>query len=72
MATPSKIHLSPTQQPVFYTELKEESAKKTAELLQENHHKHDIFMSDYGYHVRYFNFTNKYGVAIPDRSSRIT
>jgi hypothetical protein len=54
MATPSQIHLSPAQQPVFYTSLKEESGKKTSELLQENHYKHDIFMSDYGYHVSYF------------------
>ena len=53
MATSSKVHLSPSQQPVFYVPgIISETADMTGELLQENHEKHHIFFNYAGFHVR--------------------
>jgi UDP-N-acetyl-D-mannosaminuronic acid transferase (WecB/TagA/CpsF family) len=53
MASSSKIHLTPSQQPVFYLPgISPETAELTSELLQENHEKHHIFFNYAGYHVR--------------------
>ena len=53
MASSSKIHLSPSQQPVFYLPgISSETADLTSELLQENHEKHHIFFNYAGFHVR--------------------
>lgn len=52
MATSSKIHLSPSQQPVFYLPgISSETADLTSELLQENHEKHHVFFNYAGFHV---------------------
>ncbi|KAF2177950.1 hypothetical protein K469DRAFT_732126 [Zopfia rhizophila CBS 207.26] len=51
MATSSKVHLSPSQQPVFYVPgIGSETADMTSELLQENHEKHHIFFNYAGFH----------------------
>lgn len=53
MATSSKVHLSPSQQPVFYVPgISAEAAEMTSELLQRNHEKHHIFFNYAGFHVR--------------------
>jgi UDP-N-acetyl-D-mannosaminuronic acid transferase (WecB/TagA/CpsF family) len=52
MATASKVHLEASQQPQFYIKgLREDSAKKATQLLQENHEKHHIFFNRSGFHV---------------------
>jgi hypothetical protein len=52
MATGSKVYLEASQQPQFYVKgLREDSAKKASELLQENHEKHHIFFNQGGFHV---------------------
>jgi hypothetical protein len=52
MATATKIQLSPSHHPVFYTSgMNEEIAKKASELLQENHEKYHIFFRAAGFHV---------------------
>ncbi|KAF2106589.1 hypothetical protein BDV96DRAFT_507582 [Lophiotrema nucula] len=51
MATASKVHLSPSQQPVFYLPgISSETADKASELLNENHEKHHIFFNQSGFH----------------------
>ncbi|KAF2175260.1 hypothetical protein K469DRAFT_724201 [Zopfia rhizophila CBS 207.26] len=51
MATSSKVHLSPSQQPVFYVPgIRSETADMTSELLQENHEKHHIFFNYAGFY----------------------
>ncbi|KIN05463.1 hypothetical protein OIDMADRAFT_51270 [Oidiodendron maius Zn] len=51
MATSSKVHLLPSQQPVFYVPgISSESAETTNQLLQRNHEKHHIFFNYAGFH----------------------
>ncbi|KAF2124120.1 hypothetical protein P153DRAFT_302625 [Dothidotthia symphoricarpi CBS 119687] len=51
MATFSKIHLSPSQQLVFYVPgINLETADAANKLLQENHDKHHIFFNYAGFH----------------------
>jgi hypothetical protein len=74
MATGSKIHLEAAQQPQFYVKgLREDSAKKASELLQENHEKHDIFFNQGGFHVRIYTHlynTHRSHMAEPHRPPR--
>ncbi|KAI9731932.1 MAG: hypothetical protein M1834_004383 [Cirrosporium novae-zelandiae] len=54
MATASQIHLSTAVKPQFAIPLSssssDESAKKTSELLQDNHEKYHIFFNESGFH----------------------
>ncbi|KAF2267272.1 hypothetical protein CC78DRAFT_531046 [Lojkania enalia] len=51
MASSSKVHLSPSQQPQFYLPgISSETADTTSQLLQENHEKHHIFFNQSGFH----------------------
>ncbi|EKG18788.1 hypothetical protein MPH_03954 [Macrophomina phaseolina MS6] len=51
MATTTKIHLTTSEKPAFFVApLREESAKKASELLQENHEKHHIYFNKEGFH----------------------
>jgi Questin oxidase-like len=51
MATPSKIQLSPSEKPEFWTKaMNDKSAAKTSSLLQENHEIHHVFFNDEGFH----------------------
>ena len=51
MATASKVQLSLGERPEFYLKnIKQESATRTSDLLQENHEKHHIFFNQSGFH----------------------
>jgi hypothetical protein len=51
MATPSKIQLSPSEKPEFWTSgMNDKSAAKASSLLQENHENHHVFFNDEGFH----------------------
>ncbi|KAH8693204.1 hypothetical protein BGW36DRAFT_386132 [Talaromyces proteolyticus] len=51
MATSSKVHLTPSQQAVFYVPgITSDTANTTSELLQENYEKHHIFFNHAGFH----------------------
>ena len=54
MATSSKIVLTPAVTAAFsFGEVTEASAKKSSELLQENHDHHHIFFNKSGFHSRF-------------------
>jgi hypothetical protein len=51
MATASTVQLRPDDQPEYYRQgITPETAKKTSQLLQENHEKHHIFFNHDGFH----------------------
>ncbi|CAC9890338.1 unnamed protein product [Aureobasidium pullulans] len=51
MATASKVQLLLGERPEFYLKnIKQESATRTSDLLQENHEKHHIFFNQSGFH----------------------
>lgn len=52
MATASNIALTGHEKLAFaVTPLRLDSAKKSSEVLNENHKKHDIYINDQGHHV---------------------
>lgn len=52
MATSTKIQLTANEKPAFFVApLREDSAEKASELLQENHEKHHIYFNNDGFHV---------------------
>lgn len=54
MATSSDVHLEASQQPQFFVKgITPESAKKTSELLQQNHEKWHVFFNKQGLHVSF-------------------
>jgi hypothetical protein len=51
MATASKVQLSLGEWPEYYIkDIKQDSATKASDLLQENHEKHHIFFNNSGFH----------------------
>ena len=52
MATASTIKLETELSPAYYVQgSRDDTAKLTSELLQENHEKHHIFFNADGFHV---------------------